>query len=68
MAVDDEGMQIECDIDKTYSTGELYQREVVMVGQINHLLRNEAEIRSQLNAQTGGVLIDQALYKRQGRG
>ncbi|MNI66181.1 hypothetical protein D3C73_1217280 [compost metagenome] len=66
MTVDDEGMQVECNIYEAYSTGEYDQREVVAVRKVDHFLRDAAEIGAQLNAQAGGVLINEILHKRQG--
>ncbi|MNC42808.1 hypothetical protein D3C75_916360 [compost metagenome] len=50
MAVNNEGMQVKGDVDEAYSAGEYNQRKVMLVGKIDHFLRDAAEIGSQLNA------------------
>ncbi|MNC14884.1 hypothetical protein D3C75_626760 [compost metagenome] len=49
MTVNDEGMQVECDIYEADGTGKDDQRKIVPVRQLDHLLRDAAEVSSQLD-------------------
>ncbi|MNE58463.1 hypothetical protein D3C80_1534950 [compost metagenome] len=49
MTVNDEGMQVECNIYEAYGTGKDDQRKIVPVRKLDHLLRDAAEVRSQLD-------------------
>ncbi|MNE84909.1 hypothetical protein D3C80_1818530 [compost metagenome] len=61
VAVDDERVQVERNVYEAYGAGEYNQREIMAARKLDHLLGNRAEVSPELDAQTGGVFINQIL-------
>ncbi|MNV52618.1 hypothetical protein D3C71_1447200 [compost metagenome] len=68
MAVDDQRMQIECNIDKANGAVKDDKREVMPVRESDHFLGDGAKVSSELDTQASGIAFDQVFQKLKGGG